>query len=239
MSTHAPNVAIRLLHDLLEQAPGGRVFTSQEAVSTGHGAGLSAAHTYKLLSELTARGLLERPRGRLYVMRPPFGGLAPVHPLAIAVRAVQPAAVSGDAALVHWGLHEQAPLREETVSTSARIQWADGVQAQGSDRLWPVAGATIRFRRVPAHAMFGITSVRLDAATVVPMFDRERAVLELLTGTNHGSGAWAEEIIQTRSRDVDLPRLRDYARRLGVDGELRRILARRPAAPAAVAVLPS
>jgi len=39
----------------------------------------------------------------------------PVRPLAIAVRAVTPAAVSGDTALVHWDFLAQAPLHEEVV----------------------------------------------------------------------------------------------------------------------------
>jgi predicted transcriptional regulator of viral defense system len=215
MTTRTSGVALHLLQELLEVSRGGRVFTSDEAVAVGAELGLSRGHTYKLLTELTDRGILHRPRGRLYVMRPPFGGMSPVRPIAIAVHAVQPAAVSGDTALAHWDLIDQTPLHEEVVSTPARIHWAHGVRADGSDRLWTGEGATIRFRHVLPREMFGITSVRLDSETVVPMFDRERAILELLTQPAHGYAEWAGELLKAHRRDIDIARLKGYARRLG------------------------
>lgn len=232
MTIRASSAALHLLQTLLEVSRGGRVFTSEEAVALGAEMGLSPGHTYKLLTELTERRILERPRGRLYVMQPPFGGMAPVRPIAIAVQAVQPAAVSGDTALAHWGLLDQAPLHEEVVSTPARIQWAHGVRADGCDRLWLVAGTTIRFRHVAPREMFGITSVRLDSETVVPIFDRERAILELLTQPASGSAEWAAEILTAHRRDVNLIRLGDYARRAGATEQLTQALAgRAPAHP--------
>src|ERR1700730_4450539 len=215
MADRAPSAAVRLLQQLLEVGPGGRVFTSREAVTAGTELGMSPEHTYKLLSVLVDRGLLERPRGRLYVMKPPFGGMGPVRPLAIAVHAVTPAAVSGDTALVHWALLSQAPLHEEVVSTPARIQWTRGVRTDGTDRIWTVGGTTIRFHHVPAAEMFGITSVRVDGETVVPMFDRERALVELLTGATPAGPDWPGELIREHAREVDLARLRQYAERVG------------------------
>jgi predicted transcriptional regulator of viral defense system len=199
------------------------VFTTQDAVAAGEELGLSRGHTDKLLTELVDRGLLERPRGRLYVMQPPYGGLMPVRPVAIAVRAVTPAAVSGDTALVHWDLISQAPLHEEVVSTPARIQWRREVRADGPDRLWKVRGSTIRFRRVPRDHMFGITSVRLDSETVVPMFDRERSLLELLSRPEPSSALWVGELIRDHQPQLDRARLWEYSDRLGVSKELARI----------------
>lgn len=229
MSSPAPSTGLRLLQRLLEAAPGGRIFTSEDAVAVGQEMDLTSGHVYKLLSELTEQGLLERPRWGLYVMQPPLGGMAPPRPLAIAVRAVSPAAVSGDTALVHWELLEQAPMHEEVVSSPARIQWTHGVRADGTDRLWTVGGTTIRFRRVPADAMIGITTVRLDSETVVPMFDRERAIVELLTKPKPGSVKWAGELMREHQREIDRLRLRRYARRLGAGSELMR--AQRAVAP--------
>jgi predicted transcriptional regulator of viral defense system len=216
--------ALRLVQRLLEVGPGGRLFTSEEAVTVGADIGISRDHTYKLLSALVDRGLLERPRSRLYVMQPPLGGMMPVRPLAIAVRAVTPAAVSGDTALVHWGLLSQAPMHEEVVSTPARIGWSDGVRAEGQDRLWTLDGAVIRFRRVHAEEMFGITSVRLDSETVVPMFDRGRALLEVLTRRTPGSAAWAGELIREHGSTIDRARLRRYAAHLEASDLLTGIL---------------
>ena len=220
MTTRASGAALYLLQKLLEVSRAGRVFTSDEAVAVGAEMGLSPGHTYKLLTVLTERRILERPRGRLYVMQPPFGGMAPVRPIAIAVHAVQPAAVSGDTALTYWGFIEQAPLHEEVVSTSARIQWAHGVSVDGSDRLWTVAGTTIRFRHAPPRQMFGITSVRLDSETVVPIFDRERAILELLTQPAHGRAEWAAELLNEHRQGVDVSRLREYAQRANATEQL-------------------
>src|SRR6266542_2989596 len=218
----------RLVQRILEVAPGGRVFTTQDAVAAGEELGFSRGHTDKLLSELVDRGLLERPRGRLYVMQPPYGGLMPVRPVAIAVRAVTPAAVSGDTALVHWDFVSQAPLHEEVVSTPARVQWRHGVHADGPDRLWKVGGSTVRFRRVPRDEMFGITSVRLDSETVVPMFDRERSLLELLSRPEPASEQWAGEVIRDNLGQLDRSRLWEYAARLGASKQLARVSHRRP-----------
>lgn len=215
-TTRGPGSATRLLHELLETSRGGRVFTSEEAVSAGKAIGLSRGHVYKLLSELTSRGVLYRPRGHLYVMEPPFGGAATVRPLAIAVQSVRPAAVSGDTALAHWGLQDQAPLHEEVISTPARIQWTHGVRSDGADRLWEVAGGTMRFRHVPHRTMFGITSVRLDSETVVPMFDRERVLLDLLAGSNPASADLARELLDAHREEIDFSRLTRYAERLGI-----------------------
>ncbi len=218
----------RLVQRILEVAPGGRVFTTQDAVAAGEELGFSRGHTDKLLSELVDRGLLERPRGRLYVMQPPYGGLMPVRPVAIAVRAVTPAAVSGDTALAHWDFLSQAPLHEEVVSTPARIQWRRGVHADGPDRLWEIGGSTVRFRRIPQGQMFGITAVRLDSETVVPMFDRERSLLELLSRPEPASAQWAGELIRDHLHQLDRSRLREYASRLSVSKQLARIIHGRP-----------
>ena len=213
VTERAGSSALRLLQRTLEAAPGGRVFTSRDAIVAGAELGFGSEHTYKMLSSLVDRGLVDRPRGGLYVMRPPFGGPVPVRPLVIAVHAVTPAAVSGDTALAHWGLLGQAPLHEEVVSTPTRIQWRSGIRADGADRLWAVGGTTIRFHRIPLNEMFGITSVRLDSDSVVPIFDRERALLELL-GSGPDRAEWAEELLGQHHPEIDHARLLQYAERV-------------------------
>lgn len=226
MSIRETSLALQLIERLLESSDAWRIFTSDEAVAQGAGLGLSPTHTYKLLSELTAKQLLDRPRTRLYATRPPFGGTSPVRAIPIAVHAARPAAVSGETALAYWGLLEQVPVHEEVVSTSARVRWKDTHPAGAGDVLWPVTGSTIRFRHVLAGQMFGITTVRLDVETVVPIFDRERTILELLLHPGGGQAAWAAEILRARRDDVQLARLREYARRVGLTRALSRALAR-------------
>jgi len=228
MPEGVPAIGLSLITVLLETEGGGRVFTTRDALRAGQELGLTSGHTYKLLSQMVDREVLDRPRDRLYVMRPPFGGQMPVRPLVVAVHAVVPVAVSGDTALAHWGLMAQAPLHEEVVSTPARVQWRSGVRADGADRLWDVLGSTIRFHRVPDREMFGITSVRLDAESVVPMFDRERALVELL-GRRDGAGSeWAVEFIREQGRDVDAARVWRYAEQLGLSLGDDPALPRRP-----------
>ena len=200
-------------------APGGRVFTSDEAIEGGERLGVSRSHTYKLLSELTRQGLLHRPRGRLYVMQPPVGGVNPVRSIAVAVRAVRPSAVGGETAMLHWGLTDQIPLREETVVTPARIQWRRGVRREGEDRIWEVEGGTVRFQHVHINEMFGIETVRLDAETVVPMFNRERMMADMLVKAPDGE----QRIIEVNAnlgRDFDSRRLVSYATRLNARAKL-------------------
>src|ERR1035437_4255703 len=101
----------KLLQILLEQLPDGRVFTTGEAVRAGSELELTTAHVHKLLSDLASGAILARPRPGLYVMRPPSGGRYEVLPIAIAVRAAEPAAIAGLTALSHWGLIDQVPVK--------------------------------------------------------------------------------------------------------------------------------
>lgn len=149
MTMRASSTALRLLHELVETGPGGRVFTSEEAISAGTAIRLSLGHVYKLLSELTTHGAIDRPRGHLYVMQTPFGGTTPVRPLAIAARAVHPAAVSGDTA-------------------------------------------------------------------VVPIFDRERTIVEVLANQTPAAVELAAELIDSHRDDLDFTRMQKYADRLGI-----------------------
>ncbi|MDB5058002.1 MAG: hypothetical protein JWO59_1474, partial [Chloroflexi bacterium] len=52
MRSRSSGAALHLLQALLEVSPGGRVFTSDEAVGVGTEIGISPGHTYKLLTEL-------------------------------------------------------------------------------------------------------------------------------------------------------------------------------------------
>lgn len=203
---------MRLLRELLDQLPYGRVFTAEEAVEAGKRLGLSPTHVRKLLSEMSGEdGLLTRPRRGLYVMRPPFGGRDEVRPIAVAVRAAALSAVSGQSALAHWGFIDQALLKFETLVTPTRLSWDSVVQHRGAFTRWMWDGPAFEYRRVPQREMFGIRDVRLDSETVVPMFDPERSVLEeLLVSPASGAAILAEH------RDaLDLKRLHAYSERSG------------------------
>ena len=210
MASFRMPLGFRLLEELLEALPYGRVFTSEEAVEAGHRFGLSTSHVHKLLSEMSSGGVLDRPRRGLYVMRPPFGGRDEVRPVAVAIRAAEPSVVTGQSALAFWDLIDQAPLKFETLATPTRLAWDREVRRDGR-ALWEWDGSVFEFRRVPDQEMFGIREVRLDSETVVPMFDAERSVLEELV---RSQAAGAAILAQHRS-ELDLRRLYSYAQRLG------------------------
>ncbi len=91
------------------------------------------------------------------------------------------------------------------------------MHADGADRLWSVDGTTIRFHRVPPREMFGITSGRLDSESVVPMFDRERSLAELLTRSGPEGTEWGTELVRHHGQDIDHARLRQHGDRLDAD----------------------
>jgi predicted transcriptional regulator of viral defense system len=203
---------IQLLQQLVEWLPYGRVFTSEEALEAGRRLGLSPAHVLKLLSAMSASGaVLVRPRRGLYVMCPPFGGRDEVRPTAIAVRAVEPSAVAGQTALAHWGLIDQAPMKYETLVTPAALRWSDGLQRRDRATRWTWDGHTFEYRHVRDREMFGIRLVRLDSETDVPMFDRERSLLEEVLRAPMSGAA----IVADHRDEVDLRLVATYARQAG------------------------
>ena len=208
---HVPT-GVRILAELLDALPEGRVFTTEEAVDAGSRLGLTPSHVHKVLSEMSGTGgILDRPRRGLYVMHPPFGGRDEVRPIAVAARALQPSAVAGQSALAFWTLVDQVPLKYETLVTPARPTPTAGMHPLGDHATWKWGGGAFEFRRVSTSQYFGIRDVRVDCETVVPMFDAERSVLEELV-RSPGAGA---AILEEHRDALDLPRLYGYAQRLG------------------------
>jgi hypothetical protein len=67
------------------------------------------------------------------------------------------------------------------------------------------------------------------------MFDRERALVELLARPRRDGAEWAAELVLEHGRDIDRPRLQRYAERLGLRlGSDRAPLRRRRATRTAV-----
>ena len=205
-------LSLRLIQALFERPGSGRVFGSDDALVAGTEMGMSPSHVYKLLSEMSGdAGLLVRPRRGLYVMRPPLGGRDPVRPIAIAVGAVPGSVVAGQSALAHWDLIDQAPMHVETLVTTTPPTWRAGIEHRGRQTVWRIPGAAFQYRHVRGDEMFGISTVRLDSETEVPMFDRERTVLEQFAI----APAVGEELFAAHGEDLDRKRLHEYAKRVG------------------------
>lgn len=101
---------------------------------------------------------------------------------------------------------------------------------------WSVGGVRYEFVLVPAPRFFGITEIWADDRSRVPMFDRERALLDAFYHFHiFGSLSTALEILEARIADLEVHHLAHYAVRFGVAAVVKRAgwaLERLGAAPA-------
>lgn len=241
---YAGIAGIRLLEYLTERH--GELFTSDEAIEGAHTLGISSSHAYKLFHELTQSGYLRRlPKG-LYVVRSPIaGGVAP-HSFAIATHLVRPSAISHWSALQHWGLIDQVPFvvtasTPKVVVTPDMRRPATPRSARRQEHAaWVIDGIRYEFIRIRARDMFGIEEVWIDSRTQVPMFDKERALLDAFVQLRgFGAGGLGEQILSDHWPEIDREKVLRYAETMERPQALARIrsaLARTAAAQPAIAV---
>jgi len=208
----------------------GPVFTAEEAIRAGEALGISPAYTRRLLSRLASGGLLRRLKGGLYCtagILEQTGGHP--HDFAIATKIVQPSAISHESALHHWGLIEQVPMRvtastpKSFVTPSMRQTTLGRSTAAGHD--WVIDDVRYHFVRVAAAAMFGIQQEWVDATARVPIFDRERALLDVFAYRRTGGSELGDEILAQHLDEVDLDRLVAYGEQLDRPVVLKRVQA--------------
>jgi len=224
----APGAALRLVRELvLSEGP---IFTTGAALEIGRRLGMSAAATYKALSLADQTGVSPRLKGGLYRAAPPFGP-AHLHEFAVATALVRPAVIAGASALSHWGLIDQTPLQIVTASSPKVVLppmsrghgHASSPTHQGRHG-WVIEGVTYVYRRIPEPEMFGISDVWLDTETHVPMFDKERALLDtFLHPRAAGGGDLGDAILQEHQDDLDVDRLLAYAATSGHERVTARI----------------
>ena len=211
----APGAALRLVREVtLAEGP---LFSSRAAIAAARELGMSADSAYKALSLAAQAGIAIRLKGGLYRAAPPFGP-AHLHEFLVATTLVRPSVISGPSALSHWSLIDQTPLRIVTASSPktvlppmSRAASAALLQQVGHHG-WVIEGVTYIYRKIPQPEMFGISDVWLDTETQVPMFDRERAVLDtFLHPRAPGSGYLGELLLEEHLQDLDLDRLQRYA----------------------------
>lgn len=213
---------IQLMHGL--EAAGADPFSAVQAVDAGTTLGLTPPHTMTLLHRLTAGGWLTRLKKGLYAINDPVTKLPKAHPFAIGAAIVTPSAVSHWSAFQHWGLTEQIPATV-TLSSPARtfppMDEADGTSRRPA---WTVAGVRYEFVTITTKRFFGVTQVWVSERNQVPIFDRERALLDAFHHFHlFGSLSIALEILETRLPDIDVHRLVAYAVRLDVAAVVKRV----------------
>jgi len=222
--TYARTQGLQLLEILV--ADGLLVFTAAQAHAAGHALGVPRTQVNVVVARLAGSGFVRRLRRGLYAVsdRAP-GGRAP-HDFAIATRLIRPSAIAGWSALSFHGLTEQVP-RGVTCVTTSKVMTPSmrrgGRQATGPHR-WMVDGLAITYTRVTLARYFGIDDVWVDAATRVPMTDRERTVLDLFVPPTRAMdfGA-AMGVLETHLAALDVPQLVRYAVALGVAAVAKRL----------------
>jgi predicted transcriptional regulator of viral defense system len=226
-STQARGSALRLIREVVLAE--GALFTSEVTLDVAGRMGLSRDAAYKALSLAARSGIVVRLKGGLYRAEPPFAP-AKVHEFLVATTLVRPSVISGPSALSHWSLIDQTPLRVVTASTPKSVVppmsrgGTEAGQARSGRHGWLIEGITYLYRRIPEAEMFGISDAWLDTETRVPMFDRERAVLDtFLHPRGEGPAHFGDLLIEEHRDELDLEKLIRYAERSGKPRVVARI----------------
>ena len=193
---------------------GDRLFTMEQAKELAPSVGLSSGYLRQALHYLAKSGWVVRLHKGLYALSSSIPGVSPLHEFEIAMALVQPAAISHWSALHHHGLTEQLPRRVFVLTTAGiSVPHRRGTKAQGSDKGYPVAGATYQFVQVKPERFFGIEEVWVGE-TRIKITDPERTLLDGLTMPQY-CGDFAEVLhaFQVRGQNLDLKRIIDFALR--------------------------
>lgn len=213
---------IRLVTTL--EGAGTDPFTAVQAADAGTTLGLSRRHTLKLLHQLATSGWLTRVKKGLYAINDPVTKLPKAHPFAIGTAIVTPSAISHWSALQHWGLTEQIPATVMLSSPTRTFPPADEADERSSRPVWIVAGVRYEFVAITRPRFFGVTQVWVNERNQVPIFDRERALLDTFHHFHiFGSLSVALEILESHLTDIVVQRLVEYAVRLDVAAVAKRL----------------
>ena len=204
------------MRELLEVTPGGRVFTSEDAVSAGPAIGLSREHVYKLLSELAAHdahrasartSLRHEASIRRSHVSVVTGHCRPCGPPSCRKRRYCASSLgsAGSGA---------APRRGSVHAGTHSMEAWDS--RDGADRV-----VVFRWKR---HQIPTCTTPRNVRHHDRPArqrdrranVDRERAIVELLADRARGTRELAAEVAHAHRAEIDFTRLRKYMDRLGI-----------------------
>ncbi len=199
-------------------------FTVAQATGRGSRLGLTPRHIITLLHRLAASGRLTRIKRGLYGINDPVTRTPMAHPFAIGAALVEPSAVSHWSALQHWGLTDQVPTTI-TISSPTRTYppGGDG-QASGARPVWVVAGIRYEVIAITRARFFGVTQVWINERNRLPMFDRERSLLDTFLHFHiFGSLSVAMDILDKHLGEIDPAHLVQYALRLKVTAVVKRV----------------
>ncbi len=220
---YGETLGVKLMRELAER--GLFIFTTEDAKAAAADLAIPETYLPQLLSKLAAGGWLLRLRRGLYAGTGRLPGEVQIHPFAVATSLVSPSAISHWSALQHHGLTEQMPRRvtasapKKVVTPSmragpARARGRQNVKRRVGKHAWEINGVSYEFVTVTAERFFGIEEVWVDEHFKVPIYDRERSLLDGFASPRlFGGLGEALGILEEHARDLDLEKLVEYALR--------------------------
>ena len=206
------------------EGAGSDPFTAFQAAREGTTLGLTRTHVIRLLHLLAAGSWITRVKKGVYAINDPVTKAPKAHPFAIGAMLVTPSAVSHWSALQHWGLTEQIPATVSLSSPKRTFPPASGSEGGGARPAWVVGGVRYEVVAVTRARFFGVTQVWVNERNQVPIFDRERALLDAFLHFHvFGSLSTALEVMEAHLADIEVDRLVRYAVQLKVVAVVKRV----------------
>lgn len=218
---------LKLLESLA--ASGKFVFTLDDARQTAQSlqVPLSTATVPQALVRMAESGWIQRLRRGHYVGTAELPGFTRVPSLAIATQLVTPSAISHWSALAFHGLTEQLPHDVFATTPKKVITPSMRVPHHGPERekhAWLVGEVAYRYTTVRPRFFFGWEWVWLDERFRVPVFTKERALLDMFASPRAFGGIGkALEILEHHLGEIRISKLVDDALRYDVTSVSRRL----------------
>lgn len=224
-SSYGETQGVKLLRHLAGQ--GLSIFSADEAKQAAAEVGVLPGYLPQLLARLAEAGWVQRLRRGLYAGTGGLPGEVQVHPFAVATHLVAPAAISHWSALHHHGLTEQVP-QGVTATTTKKIvtpsMRAGGEALASGKHAWEVGGVRYEYVMVDACRFFGVEEVWVEERFRVPIFDKERSLLDgFVAPQRFGSLSEVLGILEEHLDELNLEKLVDYALRYGKASVAKRV----------------
>jgi len=232
---YGETLGVKLLRELTQR--GSFIFTTEEAKAAATDLAIPETYLPQLLSKLAAGGWLLRLRRGLYAGMGRLPGEVEVHPFAVATNLISPSAISHWSALHHHGLTEQVP-RQVMASTPKKVVTPSMRAARSQDQeaeerpagrrsgrhTWEINGVEYEYFTTTSDRFFGIEEVWVDEYFRVPIYDKERSLIDCFAAPRlFGSLSEALSILEEHAGELDLENLAQYALRYGKASVAKRL----------------
>lgn len=222
---YANGPGLRLLEHLYSESR--FVFSSQDARRAAVQLKLPATIVPRALGDMVQSGWIQRLRRDRYIGTPEFPGFAQVPPLAIATALVAPSAISLWSALSFHGLTDQLPHAVWVTTTKKVVTPSMRRFETGSNQrkhFWMIGGVEYRYTTVRPRFFFGWEFFWLDVRFRIPIFTKERTLLDLFAVPRvFGGVGLGLEILQRSVAEIQTSLLIDCALQYGVIAVSKRL----------------